>query len=114
MEIEALSAKLRKFAADRDWEQFHSPKNLTSALVVEAAELLEIFQWMKEDESKNLDERTLGKVKEEIADIQIYLLRISDVMGISIPEAVEAKIKKNIGKYPIDKAKGTSKKYDEL
>ncbi|MFQ5431760.1 MAG: nucleotide pyrophosphohydrolase [Nitrospinota bacterium] len=114
MEIEALSAKLRKFAADRDWEQFHSPKNLTSALVVEAAELLEIFQWMKEDESKNLDERTLGKVKEEIADIQIYLLRISDVIGISIPEAVEAKIKKNIGKYPIDKAKGTSKKYDEL
>lgn len=114
MEIEALSARLRKFASDRDWEQFHSPKNLASALVVEAAELLEIFQWMKEDESKNLDERSLNKVREEIADIQIYLLRISDVMGINIPEAVTAKMKKNSGKYPIDKAKGNSKKYDEL
>jgi len=69
---------------------------------------------MKEDESKNPGERTLNKVKEEIADIQIYLLRISDVMGISIPEAVTAKIEKNTGKYPIDKAKGSSKKYDEL
>ena len=114
MEIESMSDELRKFAAERDWEQFHSPKNLASALVVEAAELLEIFQWMKEDESKSLDERTLGKVKEEIADIQIYLLRISDVMDISIPEAVKAKIKKNSAKYPIDKAKGNSKKYDEL
>ena len=114
MEIESLSAKLKKFAEERDWEQFHSPKNLASALVVEAAELLEIFQWMKEDESKKPDERTLDKVKEEIADIQIYLLRISDVMGINIQEAVKAKIEKNSAKYPIDKAKGTSKKYDEL
>ena len=114
MEIESLSAKLKKFAEERDWEQFHSPKNLASALVVEAAELLEIFQWMKEDESKKPNERTLDKVKEEIADIQIYLLRISDVMGINIQEAVKAKIEKNSAKYPIDKAKGTSKKYDEL
>jgi NTP pyrophosphatase (non-canonical NTP hydrolase) len=114
MEIELLSAELRKFAAERDWEQFHSPKNLASALVVEAAELLEIFQWMKEDESKILDERTLEKVKEEIADIQIYLVRISDVMNIGIPEAVKAKMETNATKYPINKAKGTSKKYDEL
>lgn len=114
MEIESISAELRKFAAERDWEQFHSPKNLASALVVEAAELLEIFQWMKEDESKNLDEPALGKVKQEIADIQIYLLRLSDVMGINIPEAVKAKISENSAKYPINKAKGNSKKYDDL
>ena len=114
MEIESLSAELRKFAAERDWEKFHSPKNLASALVVEAAELLEIFQWMKESESMNLDQPTLNKVKEEIADIQIYLLRISDVIGIGIAEAVQSKIKKNAAKYPIDKAKGNSKKYDEL
>jgi NTP pyrophosphatase (non-canonical NTP hydrolase) len=114
MEIESMSAELRKFAVEREWEQFHSPKNLSSALVVEAAELLEIFQWMKEDDSRLLTETTLNKVKEEIADIQIYILRLADVLGISIPDAVNSKMKKNAEKYPVHKARGSSKKYNEL
>lgn len=114
MEIDSLAAQLREFAAKRDWEQFHSPKNLSCALMVEAAELLELFQWMKEDESRRIEGQTLAKVKDEIADIQIYLLRLSDVLGISIPEVVKMKMDKNEAKYPVEKARGSSKKYNEL
>lgn len=114
MEIESLTAQIREFAAKRDWEQFHSPKNLSCALVVEAAELLELFQWMKEDDSRQIEGKSLARVKEEIADCQIYLLRLSDVLGISIPTVVKAKMEKNEARYPVDKAKGSSKKYNEL
>lgn len=114
MEIDSLTAELREFATKRDWEQFHSPKNLSCALVVEAAELLELFQWMKEDESRQIKGKTLARVEDEIADIQIYLLRLSDVLGINIPEVVKMKMDKNEVKYPVEKARGSSKKYNEL
>lgn len=112
--MEALIKKLHKFAKDRDWEQFHSPKNLSMALAVEAAEILEIFQWLTEDQSRNLDPKTLEKVKEEIGDIQIYLARLSDQLGFSPLEAAQEKLKLNQKKYPPEKAKGSAKKYTEF
>lgn len=114
MDIKNIAAKLRSFAEKRDWEQFHSPKNLSSALVVEAAELLEIFQWMKAEESHAPDVKTMEKIKEEIADVQIYLVRIADILGVDIAAAVESKLVKNASKYPVEKARGTAKKYDQL
>ncbi len=114
MDFQEAAEKLREFARKRDWEKFHSPKNLASALVVEAAELLEIFQWMKEEESRTPDERVLGEIREEIADIQIYLVRLCDVLGIDLSDAVKRKIEKNSEKYPVEKSRGNSKKYDEI
>ena len=112
--MEDLIKKLRAFANERDWEQFHSPKNLSMALAVEVAEILEIFQWLTEDQSKNLDPKTLKKVKEEIGDIQIYLTRLSDQLGFSPLEAALEKLKQNQKKYPPEKAKGSAKKYTEF
>ena len=91
MDIKTVQKKLREFAQERDWEQFHSPKNLATALAVEAAELLEPFQWLKEDESRRLDENSAdyGRVEEEIADVMIYLLRLADQLGIDLERAVE-------------------------
>jgi NTP pyrophosphatase (non-canonical NTP hydrolase) len=116
MDIEELQQRLRDFARDRDWEQFHSPKNLATALAVEAAELLEPFQWMKEDDSRNLPSMTheYAQVKEEIADVFIYLVRLADQLHIDLAEAVEHKLARNAEKYPVDLAKGRSLKYDRL
>ena len=107
---------IAQFINERDWDQFHSIKNLSMALNVEASELLEIFQWMKEDQSNNvsLDPKLKAKVQDEVADIFIYLMQITFKSGIDIEEAVLAKIKKNSEKYPIEKAKGNSKKYNDL
>jgi NTP pyrophosphatase (non-canonical NTP hydrolase) len=112
--MDELIKKLRKFASDRDWEQFHSPKNISMALAVEAAEILEHFQWLTEEQSRNLDPETLNKVKQEIGDVQIYLARLADKLGISPLEAALKKLKKNAEKYPPEKSKGTAKKYTEL
>ena len=112
--MEELIEKLRKFAEERDWEQFHSPKNLSMALVVEASEILEILQWLSEEESRNLDPRTLSRLREEIGDVQIYLARLADQLGISPLEAAKEKLEKNQKKYPVDKAKGSAKKYTEF
>jgi dCTP diphosphatase len=112
--MENLIKKLRDFANERDWEQFHSPKNLSMALAVEVAEILEIFQWLTEDQSRNLDPETLNKVKEEIGDIQIYLARLSDQLGLSPLEAAREKLKRNQKKYPPEKARGSAKKYTEF
>ena len=112
--MDELIIKLRKFAQERDWEQFHSPKNLSMALVVEASEILEIFQWLTEKETRNLDPKTLKKVKEEIGDVQIYIARLADQLGISPLEAAYEKLEKNQKKYPIDKAKGSAKKYTDF
>lgn len=109
-----LVERLRKFAADRDWEQFHSPKNLSMALTVEAAELMEHLQWLTEEQSRNLDEGTLVKVKQEIGDIQIYLIRLADQLGIDPLEAAVEKMEENAQKYPVEKAKGNARKYTEL
>ena len=114
MNFEELQKTLREFASVRDWEQFHSPKNLSSALVVEAAELLEIFQWMKEDESRAPDGATKEEIEREIADIQIYLARLADVLHVDIARAVENKLTENARKYPVDKAHGNARKHDAL
>ena len=113
-EIENLRNQLRSFAAERDWDQFHSPKNLASALAVEAAELLENFQWLTETESQQLPPEALAAVRAEVADVLLYLIRISDKLGIDLIAAANAKIILNAEKYPVDKARGSSRKYTEL
>jgi len=112
--MEELIQKLREFARERDWDQFHSPKNLAMALAVEVAELMEHLQWLTEDQSRNLDEKTLDKIKEEIGDTQIYLARLADQLGIDPLLAAKEKLLKNVEKYPIEKAKGSAKKYTNL
>lgn len=111
--IDALKQRLRQFAAQRDWDQFHSPKNLAMALTVEASELLEHFQWLSEEQSRTLDPDKLRKVAEEIADVQIYLARLADKLNVSIGEAVARKIELNEAKYPAEKVRGSMKKYSE-
>lgn len=112
--LERLSQQQRDFAKARDWEQFHSPKNLASALIVEAAELLEHFQWMTEEQSRALAPEKLEAVGSEIADVLLYLVQLSNVLGIDPVKAAQAKIQVNSRKYPADRARGSSKKYDEL
>jgi NTP pyrophosphatase (non-canonical NTP hydrolase) len=113
-ELEQLRDQLRKFAAERDWDQFHSPKNLACALSVEAAELLENFQWLTDDGSSNLPPAKQEEVRMEIADVLLYLIRLSDKLGIDAVEAAQAKLSINAQKYPVATARGTSKKYSEL
>ena len=110
MDNSELARKLREFAAERDWEQFHSPKNLAMALNVEAAELLEHFQWLTEEQSSSLSTEDLAAVAQEIADIQIYLVRLSDQLGVDVGSAVEEKLAINAEKYPISKAHGNALK----
>lgn len=107
-DLDRIMAALRTFAQERDWERFHSPKNLAMALSVEAAELLEHFQWLTEAESRELDPSVRGRVSEEIADVQIYLLTLADKLQIDLVAAVDAKIDKNHSRYPIEEARGTA------
>src|SRR6478752_6113097 len=108
-----LTQRLREFAAERDWDQFHSPKNLVMALSVEVAELMEHFQWVTEQQSADPDVETKIKIEEEIADIQLYLIRLADKLDIDILSAVNRKFKKNEEKYPADKVRGSSRKYTD-
>ena len=113
MNIKEIQEKLAKFAEERDWDQFHSPKNLVMALTSEVGELNELFQWLTEEQSSMKDD--IGKVEEirkEIADIFIYLLRLADKLDIDIEEAIREKIEINAKKYPIDLAKGNATKYN--
>jgi NTP pyrophosphatase (non-canonical NTP hydrolase) len=112
-DLEVLKIKLKKFADDRDWDQFHSPKNLSMALSVEASELVECFQWLTEEQSQNLTPEQLSAVTDEIADVQVYLLRLATKLDVNVLEAVEQKMVKNVAKYPADKVRGSSKKYDQ-
>jgi NTP pyrophosphatase (non-canonical NTP hydrolase) len=112
--IEQLAEQLRRFAQERDWDQFHSPKNLAMALTVEAAELQELYQWLTEEQSKALGGETLEAVKEELADVLLYTIRMAQVLGVDLLAAAEAKMVKNERKYPVEKARGNSKKYNEL
>ena len=114
MDLEKIKEFQREFAKERDWEQFHTPKNLSMALSVEASELLEIFQWLTAEQSSELKDSDKEKVSEELADITYYLLRIADITGIDLEDAVWKKMKKNADKYPVEKAKGNAKKYTEL
>lgn len=110
----ALRDELRRFAADRDWDQFHSPKNLASALAVEAAELLEPFQWLTEEQSRQLSAEQSEAVRDEMADVLLYLVRLADKLDIDLAAAATDKIVRNSAKYPVEKARGSSKKYTEL
>lgn len=112
--LDSIRKRLREFAQDRDWSQFHSPKNLVMALVGEVGELVEEFQWLTEDESRRLSEDRKARVQEELADVQTYLIMIAEKLGIDLLSAVDQKISQNEAKYPVDKARGTSKKYTEL
>lgn len=112
-ELQELQMVIQKFAEDRDWEQFHSPKNLAMALSAEAGELLERFQWLTEENSQNLDEDRLRDVQEEIGDVFIYLLRIADRLDIDLFEAARSKIAINEKKYPADLVRGSAAKYSE-
>ena len=109
-----LIEKLRAFAQERDWDQFHSPKNLAMALSVEVAEIVAHFQWLTEEQSKNLPSDKLGKVETELADTFIYLIQLADKLEINLLTAAQSKIEVNEQKYPVDKAKGNAKKYTEL
>ncbi|KRD34922.1 MULTISPECIES: nucleotide pyrophosphohydrolase [unclassified Lysobacter] len=112
--IEALQEAMREFALAREWDQFHTPKNLATALSVEAAELLEHFQWLTDAQSQALDESKRAAVAEEIADVLLYLIRFADKLGIDPIEAAWKKLEVNASKYPVDLARGNSKKYTEL
>jgi NTP pyrophosphatase (non-canonical NTP hydrolase) len=114
MDVKRIAKRLEDFARERDWEQFHSPKNLAAALSVEAAELLEIFQWLTEEQSRQLPPRSLEKVKEEAADVLLYLIRLADLLRVDLAAAADAKLAANSRKYPVHKARGSSRKYDEL
>jgi dCTP diphosphatase len=111
--MKELIGKLRDFAKERDWEQFHSPKNLAMALVVEAAEIVEHFQWLTQEQSKNLPPDKLNEIKEEIADVMIFLTNLADKLGIDLLEAAKEKIEKNKKNYPADVVKGKAFKYTE-
>ena len=112
--LDPLRDALRAFAAEREWERFHSPKNLAMALSIEAAELLEVFQWMDDADSRNLASAAKAAASEEIADVLLYLILLCDGLGIDPVAAAERKMVENARKYPVEKARGTSKKYTEL
>lgn len=108
-----LLEQLRRFAAERDWDQFHSPKNLAMALAVEASELLEIFQWMQESESLAPDADTRRRIGDELADVFVYCLLMSNKLDIDLLQATREKLQKNAARYPAEKVKGSPKKYTE-
>jgi dCTP diphosphatase len=112
--VENIKFKLRKFAKDRDWDQFHSPKNLSMALSSEVGELLDLLQWKSEKNSEldKLSEKELEYIQEELADIFLYLIRIADKLDVDLIEVAEKKIIKNGIKYPVEISKGNSTKYN--
>jgi dCTP diphosphatase len=113
-EILDLQAALREFSRERDWEKFHSPKNLASALAVEAVELLEPFQWLTEEQSRQLSPERKMHVCDEIADVLLYLLQLCDALQIDPLEVAWQKLRANAEKYPVSLAKGNSAKYTEF
>lgn len=115
MNIIELQDRLQRFTDERDWEQFHTPKNLIMALCGEVGELTEIFQWLTEEESQAIvkDVKKMEQVEEEIADIQVYVLRLAHKLGVDIERAIEKKMRKNTEKYPVHLARGNAKKYTE-
>jgi len=115
-DLKSLQKKIERFISERDWEQFHSLKNLSMSLSIETAELMEHFQWIDADDcnSEELDEDKYKEIREEVADVMIYCLMFSSEMGIDPLSAIEEKIEKNEEKYPIQKSKGSAKKYTEF
>jgi dCTP diphosphatase len=111
--LDDLREKINAFVAERDWAQFHTPKNLAMAMIVEAAELVEQFQWDTPQESQHLTPEKREAVSHELADTFVYLLRIAEVLEIDLIDAANKKIELNAEKYPVDKAKGSNAKYTE-
>ena len=116
VDVQGLAQALAEFARERDWDQFHSPKNLVMALTGEVGELSEVFQWMTEEASTGAatDPKTAQAVRDEMADVLLYLVRLADVLGVDLNAAVQAKLRTNATKYPGDKARGSSAKYTEM
>ncbi|QPP31131.1 nucleotide pyrophosphohydrolase [Pseudomonas aeruginosa] len=116
VDVTHLAKELEQFANDRNWAQFHSPKNLAMALSGEVGELVEIFQWMTEDASKAAagNPETSQAVKDELADVLMYVVRLASVLGVDLNAAAQQKLKLNAEKYPVAKAWNTSKKYDQI
>jgi NTP pyrophosphatase (non-canonical NTP hydrolase) len=108
-----LTARVRHFAAERDWEKFHSPKNLAMALTAEAGELAAEFQWLEGPESLTPDAELLRRIRGEAADVLIYLVRLADKLHFDLVEAAQAKVALNEARYPADKVRGQAKKYTE-
>jgi dCTP diphosphatase len=112
-DFDRIKKKVRQFVVERDWDQFHSPKNLSMALIVEAAEMVEHFQWLTEEQSSNLSPEKLAEVEQELADIQVYLISLAEKLKLDLVAAVEKKLVLNAQKYPADQVRGSSKKYTE-
>lgn len=109
-----LEESVRRFRDERDWKQFHTPKDLAISLSIEAAELLEHFQWLDEAQSRQLPPERRARVAEEMADVLLYLVRLADKLDVDLEAAAQAKILRNAEKYPVEKSRGHSRKYDEL
>lgn len=116
IDVTGAAQALREFAEERDWQQFHSPKNLVMALSGEVGELTEVFQWMTEADSRHAasDPKTAVAVREELADVALYLIRLADVLGVDLNVAVTSKLASNAVRYPVESARGVSTKYNKL
>lgn len=112
-DFDRIKKQVRQFVVERDWDQFHSPKNLSMALIVEAAEMVEHFQWLTEEQSCNLSPEKLAEVEQELADIQVYLISLAEKLQLDLIAAVDKKMALNAKKYPADQVRGSSKKYTE-
>lgn len=112
-DLARLRGVVRQFAEERDWDQFHTPKNLSAALCVEAAELLEHFQWLERGDAAELGPHKLGQVRHEMADVLVYLIRLADKLDVDLHAAVLEKMVLNRAKYPADKVRGDARKYSE-
>lgn len=114
MNISDILLEIRSFRDERDWMQFHNPKDLAAAISIEASELQELFLWKTNEQTDRELELKRDAIADEIADIAIYLFELSDNLGIDLLEAMQSKLQKNAAKYPVDKAKGSSRKYSDL
>ena len=112
-DLEALAGLIRAFASERDWEQFHTPKNLAMGVAIEAAELMEEFHWLTPEQSAALSPKALEAVRHEMADVFVYLVLLADKLGVDLMAAAAAKIAINAGKYPADTVRGKATKYDK-
>jgi NTP pyrophosphatase (non-canonical NTP hydrolase) len=112
-DLTELRDRIRAFVRERDWEQFHNPKNLAMALAVEAAELMEQFQWLTPDESAVPDDERRQRIEDELADVLVYLVRMADRLDVDLLAAGSRKLEHNARKYPADQVRGQARKYDE-
>ena len=113
-DIKVLTEKIKKFRDERDWMQFHNHKDVALSLVLEAAELMEHFQWKTVDEAEKHAKEAKEEIADELADVAMYLFELADNLGINLPTAITTKLLKNSQKYPIEKSKGSAKKYNKL